>query len=258
MLKSVPMPNFWRAPTANDIGNDTPIRCGQWLLASRYAKYIQPFTYKTPADKPLFDIKSEKDNVLVKFVYRFPTLPESGCEIAYQVDLDGKITIALTYEPVCGLPDFPVFGMLIKTDPVFDRVEWYGLGPEETYADRRLGGRLGLYRGLVKEQAARYLAPQETGNKVGVRWAKVLDARGRGLIFSGDSLEFSALPYTPFELENALHPNELPLPHYTVVRVNLRQMGVAGDDSWGAPTHPEFLIPSDKRLSFSFGMKGWQ
>ena len=103
---------------------------------------------------------------------------------------------------------------------------------------------------------AKYLVPQECGNKVGVRYAKVTDDRGRGLLFSGDELSFSALPYTPHELENAAHPYELPQVHYTVVRVALAQMGVGGDDSWGAYTHPEYLLNADGKIEFSFSFKG--
>ena len=98
--------------------------------------------------------------------------------------------------------------------------------------------------------------PQECGNKVGVRWATVTNRKGRGMMFSGDKMEFSALPYTPHELENAMHPYELPQVHYTVVRVAKQQMGVGGDASWGAQTHPEYLIPIDKKLEFTFTFKG--
>ena len=76
------------------------------------------------------------------------------------------------------------------------------------------------------------------------------------MLFSGDCMEFSALPYTPHELENAMHPFELPQVHYTVVRVSGQQMGVAGDDSWGAKTHPEYLLDVTKKMEFTFSFKG--
>ena len=89
-----------------------------------------------------------------------------------------------------------------------------------------------------------------------MRWAEVTDYRGRGLRFTGDGMEFSALPYTPHELENAMHDYELPPIHYTVIRANLQQMGVAGDDSWGAQTHEEYLLDTSKHMSFTFSFKG--
>ena len=82
------------------------------------------------------------------------------------------------------------------------------------------------------------------------------DNLGRGIEFSGKELSFSALPYTPHELENAMHAYELPPVYYTVVRVALQQMGVAGDDSWGARTHDEYLIDVSKTLRLEFDFKG--
>jgi len=69
-------------------------------------------------------------------------------------------------------------------------------------------------------------------------------------------LMFSTLPYTPHEIENAMHPYELPQIHYTVVRVAKAQMGIGGDDSWGAYTHPEYLLNADRKMEFSFSFKG--
>ena len=91
---------------------------------------------------------------------------------------------------------------------------------------------------------------------LGGKNAKVTDERGRGMLFTGDELSFSALPYTPHELENAMHAYELPEVHYTVVRVALAQMGIGGDDSWGAPVHPEYHIDVTKPLTLRFGFRG--
>ena len=141
-------------------------------------------------------------------------------------------------------------------DADYDHVEWYGLGPDETYIDRYQGAKLGIYKNLVKDNMARYMVPQECGNKTGVRWAKVTDRRGRGLMFEGDAMHFSALPWTPHEIENARHAYELPPVHYTVIRAAQMQMGVGGDNSWGARTHEEYLLPSNVKRSFTFRMRG--
>ena len=185
-----------------------------------------------------------------------PTTPAAKCKVVYTVFGDGTVETKLTYDPVEGLPDMPEFGMMFKLNADYDNVEWYGYGPEETYADRRHGAKLGIYKNKAADNMAKYLVPQECGNKVGVRYAKVTDDRGRGLLFSGDELSFSALPYTPHELENAAHPYELPQVHYTVVRVALAQMGVGGDDSWGAWVHPEYHIDVTKPLEFTFRFRG--
>lgn len=132
----------------------------------------------------------------------------------------------------------------------YNHVEWYGLGPQETYADRKRGAKLGIYRNLVEENMAKYVTPQECGSKEEVRYAKVTDRKGRGMLFEmtkeSGPMMFSALPYTPHEIENAKHAFELPQVHYTVVRAALGQMGIAGDDSWGARTHEEYLLNADR------------
>ena len=195
-------------------------------------------------------------SVSITFRYTLPTTPAAKCGVTYTVYPCGTVEVCLNYDPVEGLSPMPEFGMLLKLDADYDQVRWYGLGPDENYVDRCAGARLGIWRRSVRENVARYLVPQECGNRTGVRWADVTDFRGRGLRFQGDGMEFSALPYTPHELENAAHAYELPPVHYTVVRCALKQMGVGGDDSWGARTHDEYLIDNTKRLEFRFSFKG--
>lgn len=249
MLKTVPKPNFWRAPTDNDCGNLMMNRYGQWKLASMY---LTPngVTRENPT------VRVEDDCAVVSYLYKLPTCPESICELTYKVYGDGTIAVTLEYEPVKELGDMPEFGVLFKVDADYDRVEWYGNGPEETYADRSNGAKLGIYKNLVKDNMARYLVPQECGNKTEVRYAKVTDIQGRGLLFVGDKMSFSALPFTPHELENARHSYELPKVHYTVIRAALAQMGIGGDDSWGSKPHDEYLLDVSRKKKFTFYFKG--
>jgi len=257
MLRERPMPCFWRAPNDNDRANAMPARYGQWKLASQYAALAGKESLLM--GEAAVSAAREADRAVITCHYQLPTRPASRCRVRYAVTANGAVEVTLCYDPVQGLEDMPAFGMLLKMDADYDRLQWYGEGPEETYADRRRGAKLDVYRGLVQDQMARYLRPQETGNKTGVRWARVTDARGRGLAFRaapGCAMEFSALPYTPFELENASHPNELPPVHSTVIRANLAQMGIAGDNTWGARTHPEYLLPAGEALSFTFVFHG--
>ncbi len=319
LIKVAPKPNFWRAPTDNDMGNRMPQRYAQWKIASMYVspRESEGNTDVTPEvlcdGKPLTEVLASRcsvaepvgqrssvaaetvnsvadleeqsgsieianrvnsamseakhepwirgnvchvQEVTVKYRYYMPTTPSSSCEVTYLVHADGSVTTTLSYDPVPELGDMPEFGMIYKLDADYDRLTWYGLGEAETYSDRCRGGRLGIYEGKVADQMAQYLMPQECGNKCGVRWAKVTDRKGRGMLFSGRSLSFSALPYTPHELENAMHVYELPPVHYTVVRVAQAQMGVAGDDSWGARTHPEYLLDVSGRKVFTYTFRG--
>ncbi|MCL2035564.1 MAG: DUF4981 domain-containing protein [Oscillospiraceae bacterium] len=256
MIDKIPMPNFWRAPTDNDIGNLMPARYAQWKIASLYASHLPPSSHKSLEGGFQNPVLEEKGNsAVITYTYYLPTTPAAECEVKYTVTGDGTVKADVTCAPK-GLPPMPEFGMMFKLNADYDNLEWYGMGPEETYVDKESGAKFGVYRNKVADNMAKYLVPQECGNKVGVRYAKVTDNAGRGFIFTGDEMEFSALPYTPHEIENAMHHYELPEVHYTVVRVNMRQMGIGGDDSWGALTHEEYLLPADKKLAFSFCFRG--
>lgn len=252
MIEKIPMPNFWRAPVDNDNGSMAPARYAQWKIASMYISHRNGGMFDNVPTKV-----EEKDNtVKITYTYFMPTTPSSKCEVSYTVFGDGTIETKLMYDPVEGLPDMPEFGMMFQFDADYDNLTWYGMGPDETYADRRHGAKLGIYSNKVADNMAKYLVPQECGNKVGVRYARLVDAKGRGILFEGDELSFSALPYTPHELENAAHVYELPQVHHTIVRVALAQMGVGGDDSWGSLVHPEYHIDVTKPLEFTFRFKG--
>ena len=260
MIEAIPKPNFWRAPTDNDCGNLMPMRYAQWKIASMYATH-KDFRSKeryAPSNAP--ETTVHENSVEVAFKYLMPTTPVSECRLAYEVFGDGRVKTTLTYDPVKELGDMPEFGVLFKFNADYDHVKWYGLGPAETYSDRKHGAKLGIYENSVSDNMARYLVPQECGNKEGVRWASITDRKGRGMLFEMDKnngpMMFSALPYTPHEMENAMHPYELPEVHYTVVRTAKGQMGVGGDDSWGAHTHPEYLLNADGKMEFSFVFKG--
>ena len=259
MIEAIPKPNFWRAPTDNDCGNLMGMRYGQWKIASMYLSHkdFRQGPYG-PGNEP--EVEVNEKTVKVTYTYLMPTTPLSECRLSYEVSGDGRVKTTLSYDPVKELGDMPEFGVIFKFNADYDRVEWYGLGEAETYSDRKKGAKLGIYANKVADNIARYMVPQECGAKEEVRWAKVTDRKGRGMLFEMDEnngpMMFSALPYTPHEMENAMHPYELPEVHYTVVRVAKDQMGIGGDDSWGARTHEEYLLETDKKMEFSFVFKG--
>lgn len=260
LVKQMPAPNFWRAPVDNDMGNNMPGRYAQWKIASMYftskgvGKEHRDSKGSLWYENPV--VREEEDFVAVTCTYNLQTTPTAECQVEYRVFGDGRIRTTLSYDPVKELGDMPEFGMIFKFDADYENVEWYGRGPAETYEDRKSGGKLGIYKGRVSDQMAEYLVPQECGNKTDVRYGRITDKKGRGVLFTGDNMNFSALPYTPHELENAMHSYELPEIHYTVVRVSKQQMGIAGDDSWGALPHPEYLIDVSDRLEFTFTFQG--
>ena len=251
LLAGSPRPCFWHAPTSNERGWGMGAENGQWLLASRYA------TLRKEAPAPEVEVRG--DRVGLTYVYDLPTTPASACAVTYLVDGDGRVEVTMTVRPGEGLPDMPELGLMLEVPAALHRLEWYGDGPHEAYADRRGSVRLGRWQAEVTEMLEPYLTPQESGNRTGVRWASVTDDRGWGLRVSSDAvegLELSALPWTPYEIENAKHPTDLPPIQRTVLRPAWRRRGVGGDDSWGARTHPEYLLPAGRELSFTFAFQG--
>lgn len=256
LLKGTVKPNFWRAPTDNDRGNRMMMRYAQWKIASMYVSNRNAEDVTKDLHPELI---LEDHSVVIRYTYNLATTPAAQVEVSYRVFGDGTIETTLTYDPVAELGDMPEFGMMFKLSADLDQVTWYGNGPDETYNDRKTGAKVGLYTNHVEDNIAPYIVPGETGNKTGVRYGMVTKANGSGMVFASDSfagMNFSALPYSPHELENAEHDFELPPIHYTYVRVALDQMGVGGDNSWGMRTHPEFLLNVSKPLSFTFRFCG--
>lgn len=236
-------PNFWRAVTDNDRGNKMPERCSVWKDAASTKKLVQ------------FDWTAASDRCHITAVYQLATNPVSTLTINYCVHHDGSIDIQEQLLPGNDkLPEIPEFGLLFVLDGSLDTISWYGLGPHENYWDRKSGAKLGQYSSRVQDQFVPYLRPQECGNKTDVRYARITNASGDvGLNFdSAAVMEINALPWTPEELEANDHPYKLPVSNKTVLRVNDKQMGVGGDDSWGAPTHVEYKLLTNRPYSLAF------
>ncbi len=252
MIKGIVLPNFWRAPLDNDYGNFMPQRYAQWKLAS---KYITDKPIVAGLEAGLIYAVQNDGYVEISYGYIMPTKPVSSCKILWKIFADGTVEATLSYDINEELADMPEFGFIMRMPKDYNRLSWYGLGKENTYSDLRKGAKLGIYENKVEDNFVKYLRPQESGAKLDVRYATLKDKNGSGLMFWGDKIGFSALPYTPHEIENAYHGYELPRYYQNVVRVFSEQMGVAGDDSWGSRTHPEYLVDikgSVKTFTFRF------
>jgi beta-galactosidase len=174
----------------------------------------------------------------------------------YTVIGSGDIIVAGSIEPGSELSrDLPRFGMQMAMPGEFGTMSWFGRGPNESYWDRKTGSAVGLYSGLVEEQFHPYVRPQETGNKTDVRWVALTNKDGAGLLAVGmPLLSASAWPFTMEDLEKAEHIHELPRRETITVNLDYKQMGVGGDDSWGARTHPEYTLPA-KAYSYQFRLR---
>ena len=240
-----PMPTYWRATTDNDRGNQFSVRNAMWFSANQFWQY----------QNTQIEVKESPDKVTVTYSYGLPVVPKTETEVIYEVTADGKIAVTAHYYGQKGLPQLPLFGMRFRFLSNVNSYTYSGYGPQENYIDRANGARLGIFDGTPEGNLSQYLVPQECGNRTGVRWLKVSDKEGQALKFTAveSPFEMNVLPYTAEELEIALHREELPVPpHYTIVSILGAQRGVGGDDSWGAPVHPEFEISGEKDIEVTF------
>jgi beta-galactosidase len=141
----------------------------------------------------------------------------------------------------------------------FDRVTWYGRGPHENYQDRRTSAAVGIYEATAAELYYPYVRPQENGNRTETRWVAVRDESGLGLLIVGDPwLSWSALPFTQEDLDEGSgktgrHTFDLVARDFVSLNVDLAQMGVGGDNSWGAQPLEQYQLPyGEYEYSFYF------
>ena len=242
MISLPPAPLFWRATTDNDRGYSQGFHSGVWYAASLARKCVN------------IEVKENSNTVTVAFTYKFSIHSDVEVKTAYTVYADGSVRVKSAYKGAENLPQLPTFAVSFKVPADYDQLDWYAMGPEENYSDRAMGAKLTTFKNQVSDSLSGYVMPQESGNRTGVRSVSVTNRNGQGIRISSitEPLECNLSPYTAFELENAQHVYELPPVHYTVITVASRQMGVGGDDSWGAPVHDEHLIKANQDMEFVF------
>ena len=141
-------------------------------------------------------------------------------------------------------------------DAQMNNVQYFGRGPEENYIDRKTGYNVGLYQSTVEDFFVDYIKPQETGNRTDVRWVSMTNDDGIGLLAkSFTPIEFNALEYTPEQLTNSLHSYLLPESDSVIWRLNYKQMGLGGDNSWGAKPLDKYQIPANQTYSYTYTLK---
>ena len=245
LLESGPQPDFWRAPTDSDLGFYSASEYDTW----RYAG----------ADKAVSNVTTKKINngmVEITVDSKLPTTTESSYHQKFIVYGTGDIKITSTLTPGAGLPEIPVIGNSLTLPKEFSNVTWYGKGPDENYIDRQSGYEIGIYKKDVDDFFIDYIKPQETGNRTDTRWVSMTNSEGTGLLAKTDvPMEFSALYYTAEELTNVMHSYMLGSKDKITLRLNQRQMGLGGDNSWGAKPLPSYLNPSDRTYEYTYTLK---
>lgn len=236
-------PNYWRAPIDNDRGNQMLKRLGVWRTAA--------------AERKVTNVSVERLGAGAARVTAEASLPPAGSKTrtSYTVYGDGVIEVESALSPAAGAPELPRVGMQMLIPGEFNHVEWYGRGPQETYWDRKTGAAVGIYRSTVDELWTPYVEPQENGNRTDVRWVSFTNASGTGFRAIGlPELYFSAWPFRMSELERAKHSAEIRMSQEITVNLDHRQMGVGGDDSWGAQPHAEYRLPA-KPYAYRFRLE---
>jgi beta-galactosidase len=261
MLVKGLVPDFWRAPVDNDYGNDFPILSGIWRKAGERTAEVQ--------------MTVEKNDASVQLTSTMNLLDQNGAVIAnyktvYTVFGNGTIQVSNHFDKPDELPEIMRMGMNMQLLREFEHMTWYGRGPHESYWDRKTSALVGLYSGLVKDQFWHYLRPQENGNKTDVRWVSLTNDEGMGLLFTGMPLiDVNASHVIMEDLESPertggrheegkkplnRHTADVNFRDLTSVNIDYKQMGVGGDNSWGAWPHKEYRL-WENSYTYSFIIK---
>lgn len=262
MLLSGPRPDFWRPPTDNDYGNGMEKRDGDWKNAGQDARLVSALVSQP-----------EMNMVDVRFTFYIPG--SDGRKIAslitvYRINPDGVIDVSFDLTKTDpNLEEIPRVGMQFQMPAKFSNLTWYGRGPFENYSDRKTAAFVGIYESSVADQYFPYVRPQENGYRTDTRWLSITDSEGNGLHITGHPLFcFAALNnlHDDFESPGSLsayrpdartanrHINDIKPRDLVCVNIDYGQMGVGGDDSWGARTHDIYCLKAGK-YNYSFSIE---
>lgn len=247
LIKEGLQPNFWRPLTDNDIPNGHLIRCSTWRNAGRDAKLQN------------IEVAEAGQTATVTATYRMEE-QDADLQTLYTITPDGKVQVTMHFTPgKKPLSEMPRLGMRMILPAEYEMMTWLGRGPQETYADRKTGALIGLYNATVWEQFHPYVRAQETANHCDVRWVALRNAAGEGMLVVGEEpLSVSAwnfpmedIEYRPSQMERR-HGGSIQKKDMIWLNIDHKQMGVGGDNTWGAQVHPEYTItPHEWKYSFT-------
>ncbi|HRT90070.1 MAG TPA: glycoside hydrolase family 2 TIM barrel-domain containing protein [Bacteroidales bacterium] len=255
-------PDFWRPPTDNDYGYNMNRRMGVWKKAGERAVVT-----KADISQP------DMDRVVISFRYNIPA-PDSSIIASYSSEYTvlgtGDILVHNKLRKTGNkVPDIPRMGMQMQLPAAFSNLKWFGRGPHENYSDRKTSAFVGLYESTVADQYVPYIRPQENGYKTDTRWLTLTDESGSGLLFQGNPLIcFTALHNIPDDFESPgklsayrkdaktanRHTKDIKPRDLVNLHIDLGQMGVGGDDSWGAMVHPQYRL-TENEYEYSFRIR---
>ncbi len=255
-------PNFWRAPTDNDLGNSMHEWAIIWQDATSNLK-------STLLKKPT---KSNK-GIAYTVNYSFPN-NIAALSIDYTLSPNGELLVDYHFQALKdSLPNIPRIGVSLNLPNNYTTTSWYGRGPQETYWDRKTAGKIGIHKGKIEDQFHRYSRPQETGNKTDLRWMQLSSNLLNLLVqpTDGQLLNGSVWPFSTAELDfvagkdggisasglvpvTSKHGAYIQTDKEVQWNIDHLQMGVGGDTSWGRLVHQEYTIPA-KAYDYSFSIR---
>jgi beta-galactosidase len=250
-LLMLPMlPNFWRAVTDNDIGNSLQMRCAVWQHAAESATLQS------------FEVKQLNERLYAVNTVHHLAAVDADYTTSYLINASGDIKITATLKAgKQSFPELPRFGMRLILQGSIDQANWLGRGPLDNYQDRNDASAVDLYAAPVDALFHPYARAQESGNRTDVRWMALQDKNGTGLMAIGEPLlSIGALHFDMHQLDFDhaqkvnKHGGSMQNENLVWWNIDYKQMGLGGDNSWGAKTHSEYTLPYQD-YSYSFTLR---
>jgi len=235
--------NFWRPPTNNDEGAKLDHQLKLWQYAGSRAT----------ATKTTAAMDGTTATATAELA-----IPANGttATIRYRLSGAGQLEIATELRPGKNLPNLPRIGFQCAIPTTNPLCSWYGRGPHENYVDRNSGAWTTIHEQFVPAMFHRYVDPQESGNRTGIRWLTLNNPTGGSGLradATGDFLlEAGLYPCSQADITLAMHPGELPRRAYYTLNLDHRQAGLGGTNSWGELALPQYRIPANQTYRWSF------
>lgn len=247
LLNSAPVPNFWRAPTDNDFGENLPLKTNIWRTAGDNRKVEKVIVHPQKAEGVAIDVHYILEYIDVDYTLSYLILNDGAIKISGSLDMGNKT-----------LPELPRFGMKMQLPVSLDNVSYYARGPQENYWDRKRSMFVGRYENKVKDMGFAYIRPQENGNRTCLRTVSFTNNEGKGIQIDtvDESLNFTARHNLDEDFDAGLtkkqqHMSDIDKREMVAVNIDLQQRGLGGDDSWGSKPLDEYRL-LNKTYKFSY------